>query len=150
MVELNEQNFKEELAKHPQALVFFYREKGCSFCDKMKPIFEEHNAPYVKAKYHLGPTPDSVTQGLVERFPTFVAYAYGEVISKQEGVLTGEQLDNTFNPEAIAPKKLSVKEAPLLTLLTDEANLIDQIAPLKRLLQEIRDEINFRKALAHG
>jgi len=150
MIELNEKNFKEELAKHPQALVFFYREKGCSFCDKMKPIFESHNAPYIKAKYALGAMPDSITEGLVERFPTFVAYAYGEKIAKQEGVLTGEQLDNTFNPEAIAPKKLSVKEAPMLTLLTDEANLIDQIAPLKRLLKEIRDEIDFRRSLVNG
>lgn len=150
MLELNEKNFKEELSKHPQALVFFYREKGCSFCDKMKPVFESHNAPYVKAKYALGAMPDSVTQGLVERFPTFVAYAYGEMIAKQEGVLSPEQLDNTFNPETIAPKKLSVKEAPLLTLLTDEANLIDQIVPLKRLLKEIQDEIALRKALANG
>lgn len=150
MIELNEKNFKEELAKHPQALVFFYREKGCSFCDKMKPVFESHNAPYVKAKYALGPMPDSVTEGLVERFPTFVAYAYGEMIAKQEGVLSPEQLDNTFNPDAIAPKKLSVKEAPMLTLLTDEANLIDQIMPLKRLLKEIQDEIKMRREVVNG
>ena len=150
MIELNEKNFKEELAKHPQALVFFYREKGCSFCDKMKPVFESHNAPYIKAKYPLGAMPDSITEGLVERFPTFVAYAYGEMIAKQEGVLSGEQLDNTFNPESIAPKKLSVKEAPMLTLLTDEANLIDQIMPLKQLLKEIQDEIKLRREVVSG
>jgi hypothetical protein len=150
MLELNEKNFKEELSKHPQALVFFYREKGCSFCDKMKPVFESHNAPYIKAKYALGQAPDSITEGLVERFPTFVSYAYGEMIAKQEGVLTGEQLDATFNLEAISPKKLTVKEAPMLTLLTDEANLVDQIAPLKRLLKEIRDEIDYRRALVNG
>lgn len=150
MLELNEKNFKEELAKHPQALVFFYREKGCSFCDKMKPVFEDHNAPYIKAKYQLGAMPDSITEGLVERFPTFAAYAYGELIAKQEGVLSGEQLDATFNPELLKPKQLSVKEAPLLTLLTDEANLIDQIAPLKRLLKEIQNEIDERRSLANG
>lgn len=150
MLELNENNFKEELSKHPQALVFFYREKGCSFCDKMKPVFESHNAPYIKAKYALGAMPDSITSGLVERFPTFVAYAYGEMIAKQEGVLSPDQLDATFNPEAIKPKQLKISEAPLLTLLTDEANLIDQIAPLKKLLKEIQDEIKFRRELANG
>lgn len=150
MLELNEKNFKEELSKHPQALVFFYREKGCSFCDKMKPVFESHNAPYLKARYALGRMPDSITEGLVEKFPTFVAYAYGEMIAKQEGVLTGEQLDNTFNPEKLVPKKLSVKEAPMVTLLTDEATLIDQIMPLKVLLKEIRDEIDFRRSLVNG
>lgn len=150
MLELNEQNFKEELAKHPQVLVFFYREKGCSFCDKMKPVFEEHNAPYLKAKYKLGPMPDSITEGLIERFPTFVSYAYGEMIAKQEGVLTGEQLDNTFNPEAIKPKQIPVKQAPMSMLLNDEALLIDQIYPLMLSLKEIQAEIKARKELVNG
>lgn len=150
MLELNEKNFKEELAKHPQVLVFFYREKGCSFCDKMKPIFESHNAPYIKAKYALGAMPDSITQGLVERFPTFVSYAYGEMIAKQEGVLSGEQMDNTFNPESIPAKKIPVKQAPMAMLLSDESLLIDQIYPLKLSLKEIQDEIKFRRELANG
>lgn len=150
MLELNEKNFKEELSKHPQALVFFYREKGCSFCDKMKPVFEEHNAPYIKAKYALGAAPDSITAGLVERFPTFVAYAYGEKIAKQEGVLSGEQLDQTFNPESIKPKQVSVKQAPMSALLSDEALLIDQIYPLKLALKELQDEIKARRELVNG
>jgi hypothetical protein len=150
MLELNEQNFKEELSKHPQALVFFYREKGCSFCDKMKPVFESHNAPYIKAKYALGQAPDSITEGLVERFPTFVAYAYGEKIAKQEGVLSGEQLDNTFNPEAIKPKQVSVKQASLAMLLSDEALLLDQIYPLMLSLKEIQAEIKARRELVNG
>lgn len=150
MLELNEKNFKEELAKHPQALVFFYREKGCSFCDKMKPVFEQHNAPYVKAKYALGQAPDSVTQGLVERFPTFAAYAYGELIAKQEGVLSGEQLDKTFNPEAIKPKQVPVKQAPMAALLNDEALLLDQIYPLMLSLKEIQAEIKARREIVNG
>jgi thiol-disulfide isomerase/thioredoxin len=150
MLILNEKNFAQELKKHPQVLVFFYREKGCSFCDKMKPIFDEHNAPYVKAKYELGPTPDSVTGGLIERFPTFVAYAYGELVGKQEGVLTGEQLDNTFDPEKLQPKQLAVKEAPLHILMSDELKLIDQIYVLKRGLKEIQEEIAMRRGLVNG
>lgn len=150
MLILNEQNFKEELSKHPQVLVFFYREKGCSFCDKMKPVFEAHNAPYVKAKYELGPTPDSVTGGLIERFPTFVAYAYGEMIAKQEGVLSAEQLDKTFEPEKLAPKTIAVKDAPLGILLADELKLIDQIYGLKLALNEVQDEIKKRKSVVNG
>jgi hypothetical protein len=150
MLELNEKNFNEELARHPQALVFFYREKGCSFCDKMKPIFESHNAPYIKAKYQLGPAPDSVTDGLVERFPTFVAYAYGEMIAKQEGVLTAEQLDNTFEPEKIKPKQVPIKQASMQMLMSDEANLIDQIYVLKLNLKEVQDEISARRNLVNG
>ena len=150
MLILNEKNFKEELSKHPQVLVFFYREKGCSFCDKMKPVFESHNAPYVKAKYELGPTPDSVTGGLIERFPTFVAYAYGEMIAKQEGVLSGEQLDNTFSPEKLAPKIIPVKDAPMQILVADEMKLIDQIYGLKLALNEVQAEIQKRKSIVNG
>lgn len=150
MLELNENNFKEETAKHPQLLVFFYREKGCSFCDKMKPVFESHNAPYMKAKYALGSAPDSITQGLVERFPTFVAYAYGEMIAKQEGVLSPEQLDATFEPEKLKPKQVPVKQAPMSALLNDEALLIDQIYPLKMALKEVQDEIKARREIVNG
>jgi hypothetical protein len=147
MLELNENNFKEELSKHPQVLVFFYREKGCSFCDQMKPVFESHNAPYTKAKYALGASPDSITNGLVEKFPTFVAYAYGELIAKQEGVLSGLQLDNTFEPEKIPKKVLKIQEAPLHVLMADELNLIDQIYGLKRQLVDIQSEIKARRDL---
>jgi hypothetical protein len=150
MIELNEKNFKEELSKHPQVLVFFYREKGCSFCDQMKPVFEAHDAPYTKAKYALGSAPDSITSGLVERFPTFATYAYGEFIAKQEGVLSGEQLDNTFNPEAIKPKQVPVKQAPMSVLLNDEALLIDQIYTLKVGLLELQAEIAARKKIVNG
>lgn len=150
MLILNEKNFKEELSKHPQVLVFFYTEKGCSICDKMKPVFKNHNAPYVKAMYELGPTPDSITGGLVERFPTFVAYAYGEMIAKQEGVLSGEQIDNTFNPEKIPPKKIPVKEAPMAILIADEMKLIDQIYGLKLALNEVQAEIQKRKSTVNG
>lgn len=150
MLILNEKNFKEELSKHPQVLVFFYREKGCSFCDKMKPVFEAHNAPYLKAKYELGPTPDSVTGGLIERFPTFVAYAYGEMIAKQEGVLTPEQLDNTFEPQKLPPKTIPVKDAPMHILIADEMKLIDQIYGLKLALNEVQAEIQKRKSTVNG
>jgi len=150
MLELTEKNFKEELSKHPQALVFFYREKGCSFCDKMKPVFEAHNAAYVKAKYALGAMPDSITGGLVERFPTFAAYAYGELIAKQEGVLSGEQLDATFSPEAIKPTIVPVKKAPLSALLNDEALLMDQIYPLMLALKEVQAEIKARRETVNG
>ncbi len=146
MIKLKEENFIQSVASHAKVLVMFYREKGCSFCDKMKPVFEDlEESGFVKAKYELGDAPDSVTQGLIERFPTFVAYANGEFVAKQEGVLTPEQLVNTFSPEKLPKKAIPLEKATMAQLLIDEAALIDQIYPLKDHLNKIRAEIEKRR-----
>lgn len=155
ILELNENNFKEEILKHPKVLVFFYREKGCSFCTKMKPIVKEYAETNVVGYYSLGNSPDSVTEGVVERFPTFVAYVNGLAVGKQEGSMSLEQLDLTFTPEKIvraAPQQapLEISKAPLIQLLTDEANLIDQIGPMRSHLAKIQAEIKRRQKLAMG
>ncbi len=146
MIKLTESNFRQAIAEHKKVIVMFYREKGCSFCDKMKPVFEElEESGFVKAQYELGAAPDSITQGLIERFPTFVAYENGEFVAKQEGVLSAEQVVNTLSPDKLPKKAIPLEKATMLQLMADEAALIDQIYPLKDHLTKIRAEIERRR-----
>jgi len=149
MLELNESNFKDALAEHVKLLVFFYRESGCSFCDKMKPLVEEYAKENVVGMYKLGQSPDSVNaQFPVERFPTFYAFIEGQAVGKQEGAVPYEHLELTFTPEKLPPKQVPIEKASSLQLMTDEANLIDQLAPLRGHLAKIQKEIARRKKLA--
>jgi hypothetical protein len=156
IIELNEKNFKEEVSKQDKILVFFYRETGCSFCTKMKPVVAKYAESNVVGMYKLGQAPDSVTEDIVERFPTFMAYEKGLAVGKQEGSMSIEQLALTFTPDKIQAKSqdprqpgpLTIETAPLVGLLTEEANLIDQIGPLKEHLTKVRAEIKRRKQLA--
>jgi hypothetical protein len=155
ILELIESNFKKHISEQNKILVFFYREKGCSFCDKMKPVVAEYAKNNVVGYYALGNSPDSITSGLVDRFPTFVAYEKGLAVGKQEGVLTVEQLDLTFTPDKIPEKQagqvqqpVTIEQAPLMQLITEEATTIDQIAPLMTHLKAVRAEIRRRKKAA--
>ena len=150
MIHLNEENFAEYVLGTPKLLVFFYREKGCSFCDKMKPIVEKYGESNSVGWYALGQSPDSVTEGLVKNFPTFVAYENGKMVGSQEGAMPLEQLDLTFTPDKIKPKQIPIVKAKLVALLTEEANLIDSIAPLKAHLIEVQAEIKARRDMANG
>jgi thiol-disulfide isomerase/thioredoxin len=151
MVQVSEKDFAEVVLKSEKpVLVFFYRELGCSFCDRMKPLMPEYEAAHPEvllATYHLGEKPDSITSGLVEKFPTFAAYKDGKFIAKQEGAMPLEQLHLTFDPSKIPPKALPIEKASMLQLMTDEANLIDQLGPQMAHLKKIQKEIKRRKIM---
>jgi thiol-disulfide isomerase/thioredoxin len=143
MLVLNESNFNEALKENSKLLVLFYREKGCSFCDKMKPIFEAHSesAEEVCGMYALGNAPDSIaTQELVKSFPTIVSYVNGQIMNVETGA-------NVDLKKMFAPKNIPVSQAPLAQLLADEAALIDAIYPMKLHLEEIQKEIKKRREL---
>ena len=147
---LTEANFKETIEKNPKILVFFYRETGCSFCTKMKPIMEKYEETNAVGWYALGDQPDSVTEGLVKNFPTFVAYVDGKQVGVQEGSMPIEQLDLTFTPEKIKAKHVPIAQAKTMDLIVEEANAIDAIAPLKAHLNEVRAELKKRRELVDG
>lgn len=154
IIELNEKNFQEEIAKYPKVLVFFYRQKGCSFCDKMKPIVDEYSLKtpdVVVAKYALGQAPDSITEGVVERFPTFVAYVDGVPVGKQEGAMSIDKLANTFNAGQSEQEKqpVPVEQASSAQLLTDRLSIIDQISVLRTHLNKIDVELAKRERLVY-
>lgn len=142
MLELNESNFKEALGLNPKLLVLFYREKGCKFCDQMKPVFEEYSKKsedVVCGMYKLGDMPDSIaTAELVKKFPTIVSYANGNIVNVETG--TGVDLSKMFTPKAVP-----IDQAPLAQLLADEAALIDAIYPMKQHLLKVQAEIKKRK-----
>jgi len=143
MIELNESNFKDALLENPKLLVFFYREKGCGHCDKMKPIFQEHSqyADEVCGMYKLGDKPDSIaTSELVKSFPTIVSYQNGQILNVKAG--SDVDLKSMF-----APKVIPIEEAPLAQLLVDEAALIDAIYPLKSHLLKVQSEIKKRREI---
>jgi len=142
---LNETTFEKALQDNPKLLVFFFREKGCSFCDKMKPIIHElgnEEKDYVLAEYALGTSPDSINAKYpIERFPTLYAFVDGKVVGKQEGSMPKEQVALTFTPEKLPPKQIPITNLSMLQLMTDEANLIDQIAPIRAHLAKVQKEI---------
>lgn len=147
IIELNEQNYNDEVPKHEKILIFFYREKGCSFCDKMKPVVEEYSKNNVVGYYKLGQAPDSITEELVQRFPTFVAYYQGNMVNKKEGVMTPAQLDQMF---VAKPQEVKIQDAPLVQLLQAEAELTDQVFKLRSNLIEIKNEIKRRKNIVES
>ena len=141
MLELTESNFKDAVQENPKLLVLFYREKGCSFCDKMKPIFIEHsaNSEEVCGMYALGNAPDSVaTRELVPSFPTVVSYVNGQIVKVERGA-------DVNLKEMFVPKNVPVEQRPLNQLMVEELALIDAIYPMKKHLLEIQAEIGKRK-----
>jgi thiol-disulfide isomerase/thioredoxin len=144
MLNLNVENFKQEIADK-KIIVMFYRETGCGFCDKAKPIFKSYEGSEI-GMYELGNTPDAINMEFpIERFPTFYAFDNGKVVNKLEGVPTHGQLDSMFEA-----KPIKIEEAPLAMLIADECNLIDKIAVIKAHLNNIQAEIKKRKKLAHA
>ena len=118
MKELSEQNFSE-VQNSKAALVFFYREKGCSFCDQMKPVMEQYEKDRSMIDvywYKLGQAPDTITKDLVQKFPTIVAFKDGQMVGKLEGVQSIEALDNIDRPK---PVKIEAVSYTHLTLPTN-------------------------------
>jgi thioredoxin-like negative regulator of GroEL len=152
MILIDVNNFDNFISSEKKALVFFYRENGCSFCDQMKPIIDAyHNDDFAVGKYALG-KPDAVTSKFqFKNIPAFFAFVDGKLVGQYEGVLTKEQLPLVFTPDQL-PKKIAptVETATLLQLMTDEANLIDQIAPLRLHLAKIQKEMAKRRKGAMG
>lgn len=151
----DEKSLKSVIEGKQKALVFFYVEKGCSFCDQMKPIMDELSSEHDVVFYKCGDDlrtakPDSVTKDLVKAFPTFAAFDQGKLIATQSGGMDAEQVLKTFTPELLPKKIKKLSEASMLELLTDEANLIDQIAPMRSHLAKVQAEIAKRKKQAMG
>lgn len=149
---VDEKSFKETIEAHEKVLVFFYVEKGCPSCDKMKPVIEglsnDHDILFYKCGDDLKTAmPDSITQGLVEMFPTYAAYINGKLVGRQVGEMKPEQVLLTFTPDLIPKKLKSIEELPLVQLLTDEAAMIDQIYPMMNHLKKIQKEIKKRKSI---
>ena len=87
IIELNEENFKQEVSAQEKILVFFYREKGCSFCAKMKPVVEQYAENNVVGFYKLGAQPDSINEEFpIQRFPTFYAFVDGKAVGIGAGI----------------------------------------------------------------
>lgn len=151
MLDLNEKNFAENI-KEGKTLVFFYRETGCSHCEKAKPTFEALEGDFKKAKYKLGPQADSVTNGLVMNFPTFGAFVDGALVGSQEGNMSAEKMAATFEAGILEHKQKNVPlaQATMQQLMTDKFFLIDQIGPLRSHLAKIEKEIERREKMAMG
>lgn len=146
MIELTKENFEETLKENPEVGVMFWME-NCPHCEMMKPKFLElaKNSPQIFGMYKCDPKkPDQfANQTLIKKFPTFVSYKNGQ----QFNVLhEGSQADlsKLFNPE---PKQVHISQVPMMQLMSDEIALIDKIAEMKTMLNEIRGEIKRRRDL---
>jgi thiol-disulfide isomerase/thioredoxin len=147
---VDEKSFESQIKLAPKALVFFFVDKGCSHCDIMKPIMDElamaHDIMFYKCGDDLKTAkPDSITGKIVKSFPTFAAYVEGQLVGTQAGSMDAEKVLATFNPEK---KQKKLEEATMLELMTDEANLIDQILPLKIHLANLQAEMARRRKMA--
>ena len=89
--------------------------------------------------YALGDMPDSIaTEELVKNFPTIVSYLNGQILKVEKGA-------NVKLEEMFTPVVLPIEKTTLLDLLTQEAQLMDAIFPLKQHLLKIQEEIKKRK-----
>jgi hypothetical protein len=121
----------------------------------MKPIMDElsneHDIMFYKCGDDLKTAkPDSVTGKMVKTFPTFAAYIDGELVGQQAGGMSAEQVMLTFTPDLLPKKAKPLAQATMIELMTDEANLIDQIAPLRAHLAKVQKEMEKRKKQAMG
>ena len=158
MLELNELTF-EVNTKEGKTLVMFYKEKGCRFCEVMKPIFktldEDAAKPFLCAKYEVTDTlemmPDKVMQGLgVKSWPTFVAIEDGVIVGAHEGFLRPEQLPLVFTPQLLPQKKKNPRSLRMGDLKALELSLVDQLAEIKEYFGMVKAEIERREKLANG
>lgn len=152
---VDEKSFKTQIEGKEKALVFFYVEAGCPHCETMKPILDEISEMQDVLFYSCGSDlktakPDSISRDLVKSFPTYAAFVDGKLVATQAGSMSKEQVLLTFNPELLPKKAKPLAQATMLELLTDEANLIDQIAPLRSHLAKVQKEIEKRKKMAMG
>lgn len=148
-IELNVKNFRDEIAKHPAILVYFFQEKGCRFCDIMKPYMEKYAEENILGVYALGDFPDEVTKEFCpnQAVPRFWAFVDGKPVGFQSGAMPIEEVVLAFTPEKIPPKQMPIEKMSMAQLITDECFMIDQIAPMMSLLKKIQKEIKKRKML---
>lgn len=130
-------------------LVFFNMEKGCGFCDKMRPIVAEYadKHPEVEVIYETVKSYNDVPEPFPKAVPLFVAYKDDQVMSVQKGMLPLERLEIAFEPEKIPPDVVPIEKASLLQLMQDEANIIDQLQPMLKQLKKIQAEMKKRRSL---
>lgn len=148
-IELNVNNFKEEIAKHPAILVYFYRAKGCQFCDIMKPYMEKYAEENVLGMYEVDYFGDEISKKFCENgaVPKYVAFVNGEPVGMQSGAMPMSDVVLAFTPEKIPPKQLPLDKMPLASLVADEMAMIDAIAPMMSHLKKLQKEIKKRKMM---
>lgn len=148
-IELNKENFKEEIAKHQAILVYFYQEKGCRFCDLMKPYMDKYSEENVLGMYKLGDFPDAITKEFCpnQAVPKYWAFVEGQPVGFQSGAMPIEDVVLAFTPDKIPPKQLPLEKMSLTNLVADEMAMIDAVAPMMSHLKKIQKEIKKRKMM---
>lgn len=143
--ELTEFTFKDEVQKSEKpVLVKFYRKEGCQPCKDMLPVFDKFAEDHPELScmaYEVPQTPDSIMRDyFIQRWPTFLSFKNGEIITKRMGRQTPEQLLKMMEKNLMEDqvKELKAKAFDLIRNIEGHQNQINQI---QQQLQQVNAEI---------
>jgi thioredoxin 1 len=96
-VQMSKENF--DVTKMPKRKVLFFKMKGCGFCDKVKPNwdtvkrnFNENKEQVQLEEIDYNEQPDQADKYGITSFPTFVIIKDGNVLRKESGYKSLEDL----------------------------------------------------------
>jgi hypothetical protein len=71
-----------------------------------------------------------------------------KIVGYWSGPLNADQIPLVFTPEKLPHRPMQVSAMTMVQLMTEEANIIDRIAPMREQLGKVQAEIKKRKKLA--
>lgn len=86
-IELNEENFEEEIKKVEHAVIDFWA-SWCMPCKIMAPIIEELSKEYPNimfGKVNVDENPNLSSRYFIQAIPTFIFFSKGEIVERITG-----------------------------------------------------------------
>ena len=101
MLELNDENFEEEVLKNKQIVLVDFWRPGCKACLVMDPIIDEidkevNNKAKI-GKLNIFENPETAKKYKIPAVPVFIIFKNGESIQKAVGLRSKEILINKIN-----------------------------------------------------
>ena len=101
IIELNDENFEEQLSAADKPVLVDYWAEWCGPCKMVAPILEELSGELedklVIGKLDVDNNKDSAIKQKVMSIPTLILFKNGEAIDQRIGALTNNQLMDFLN-----------------------------------------------------
>lgn len=100
-MELNDENFEEEVLKYEGPVLVDFWGSWCTACQQMKPIVkkleEKYNGDEIKIGHlNIDKNPHISGKYEIEETPTHILFEDGEVVERKMGAMAGKQLERVF------------------------------------------------------
>ena len=100
MLELNDENFKQEVLESKKLVLVDFWKSGCNSCSVMNLIIEDMAKMITKVKIgklNINENPETAKMYKIPAVPTFIIFKDGEAIEKAVGLRSKEVLTNKLN-----------------------------------------------------